>query len=59
MTQLVTALDLTHIADLTGPAEQARDTICNLPARFHELAAEREARPARRVPFAWIHGRTA
>jgi acyl-[acyl-carrier-protein] desaturase len=59
MTQLVDALELTHLTDLTPEAEQARDAICGLPERFHRLADERLQRPARPVPFTWIYGRTA
>lgn len=59
MAQLVASLDLTRLSGLTPAAEEARDAICGLPARFRALAEEREARPVRPVPFNWIYGRTA
>src|SRR5688572_14758555 len=34
MTQLVSLLDLEHLGDLTGPAAEARDSICGMPARL-------------------------
>lgn len=57
--QLIETLELTTLTGLTGEAARARDAVCELPARFDSLAAERARAPIRPVRFRWIHDRSA
>jgi acyl-[acyl-carrier-protein] desaturase len=55
--QLITVLGL-EVLSLSGEAAEARDRICELPARQRALY-EMAARPSKPVPFRWIHDRSA
>jgi acyl-[acyl-carrier-protein] desaturase len=59
LSQMIDGLGLQTLGGLSGEASECRDTICALPARFHELAEQRAAAPPRPVPFRWISGRSA
>lgn len=57
--QLIASLGLAGLTGLGGEAARTRDSLCGLPARYRALAEERDRRPGRAAPFAWIHGRRA
>lgn len=55
----VTELGLEALGGLGGAAEQHRDEICALPARYRDSANILDRQRVRPVSFRWIHGRSA
>lgn len=59
LTHVVDAVGLPRLTGLSGEAAAQQEALCALPERFRALAQERQSRPSRAAPFAWIHGRSA